>query len=226
QATESTTGTRTLTSPTTPQASDRQPLTCTDTTTPERSSSVVLVDIYAARGVLGTSQPGTIDQTTAPAGLTINADSGHFQLRRESTTPGKKIYLELFQNNTPDGQITLPSIRFNHSNKFWHRIEGRPEGFAFTDGNLNSDSLTNITANTATLSGLRIGAITIGENELRTLQLLASGQLKFDLLNASHDKYVYLSDTYTHDQDRWYIFGWAPGGTVTQGVWQLISPRS
>ncbi|MGB6163492.1 MAG: hypothetical protein WBF75_13170, partial [Pseudonocardiaceae bacterium] len=42
QATESTTGTRTLTSPTTPQASDRQPLTCTDTTTPERSSSVVL----------------------------------------------------------------------------------------------------------------------------------------------------------------------------------------
>ncbi|MEU1514991.1 LamG domain-containing protein [Streptomyces sp. NPDC005811] len=95
--------------------------------------------------------------TTAPsARLTVSADSSHLQLRRESNASGgKQLYLELFQDSS--SSTVYPSLRFHHGNRFWQRVEARPEGLMFKNGDLNSDDLCDVYANTAVVNGLRSG---------------------------------------------------------------------
>lgn len=186
-----------------------------------------LLDVYAGRLVLGPKLGGVRVQAgqplTTPA-LTVGAESAHVQLRRESAArTGNQLYLELFQDATPDGKVSFPSIRFHQSMTFWHRIEGRPEGFAFKDGDLTSDALADIRASTATLSSIRIGAITIGESELRILQLLASGKLRFDLYNPWYEQYAMVFAR-TTAKEPFVIAGLSePDGN---GLWQIVNPRT
>lgn len=70
-------------------------------------------------------------------------------LDRESTetTGGKILFLELRQMD-PSNVIpkVRPSIRFHHSMKYWHRIEGQSSGFHFKTGNLASDAYVRLYA--------------------------------------------------------------------------------
>ncbi|MFF6785685.1 LamG-like jellyroll fold domain-containing protein [Streptomyces sp. NPDC012510] len=99
--------------------------------------------------------------TTAPgARLTVSADSSHLQLRREqNASGGKQLYLELFQDDSPNP--TFPALQFRHANRFSHRIEGRPEGLMFKTGDLNNDILGNVYANMAVVNVLQTGDVTI-----------------------------------------------------------------
>ncbi len=163
--------------------------------------------------------------TTGPgAKLTVSSDDAHLQLRREPNAPaGTKIFLELFQDNSPNA--VYPCLRFHHANVFWHRIQGQPEGLSFRTGNPGDNSLINVYANTAVLNAITIGNVTIGANELAILQKLAAGTLQFDLLNVGHNEYAYAaSDGFNYDGDRRRIFTWIPGGTVGQGRWQISFP--
>jgi Concanavalin A-like lectin/glucanases superfamily len=167
--------------------------------------------------------------TTAPPNevkVAVTATGSHLQLRREAAAgPGGKIlYLELFQDTTPGDGVTYPSVRFHHGWKFWHRIEGRPEGIQFKDGNLDYDGMIDIYARIAVVAGLRIGDVTIGEHELRILQKLAAGQLQFDLYSVHQDEYAYAADYAPFDNDRRRIFTWRPKGRVSQGRWRIDYP--
>ncbi|MFK3984344.1 LamG domain-containing protein [Micromonospora sp. NPDC050397] len=119
-----------------------------------------LSDIFARLGVFTSVRVDKVLATGA---------EGHLRLERPDRALGKQVYLELFQPETPAGQVVFPSIRFHHAHKFWHRIEGRPEGFFFRDGNTATDDLRDIFAGTATLSQLRLGSTVLTEGELRRL---------------------------------------------------------
>jgi hypothetical protein len=178
----------------------------------------VLADETGSVGI-GTVAPG--------AKLTVSASANHLQLRRESTESAgdKQLFLELYQDD-PQNKVpgVYPSIRFHHNNKFWHRIEGRPDGFHFKEGYLPFDGMRDIHANVAVLAGLRIGGVTIGETELRILQKLAAGQLQFDLYNVKQDEYAYAADYAPYDDDRRRVFTWRPKGRINQGRWRLDYP--
>jgi hypothetical protein len=92
--------------------------------------------------------------------LTVGASHTHLQLRRESTetTGGNLVFLELYQSENSPATVpeVYPSIRFHHSNRFWHRIEGRQNGIHFKDGWPLSDNYTPIYAGNASLIG-RVG---------------------------------------------------------------------
>ncbi|MEV4749540.1 LamG domain-containing protein [Streptosporangium sp. NPDC049248] len=166
--------------------------------------------------------------TPGPLGgkVTIRNDSGHLQLRRDTSqgASGQTLYLELFQENTPGTAVTYPTIRFHHANKFWHRIEGRPEGIAFKDGNIPVDQLIDVIARTFVGQNLRIGGVTIGENELRILQRLAAGQLEFDLYNTKQGEYAYAADYEPRDNDRRYVYTWRQKNRINQGRWRIDFP--
>jgi hypothetical protein len=166
--------------------------------------------------------------TTLPANkLTVSASANHLQLRRESTeTAGdKQLFLELYQDD-PQNKVPMiyPSIRFHHNNKFWHRIEGRSDGFYFKEGNIPGDGASDIHANAAVVAALQIGSVRIGEGELRILQRLAAGQLQFDLYNVVQDEYAYAADYHPFDNDRRNVWTWRPKGRVSQGRWRLDYP--
>jgi Concanavalin A-like lectin/glucanases superfamily len=165
---------------------------------------------------IGTVSPG--------ARLTVSADTTHLQLRRESSAAaGKILYLELFQDNSAAN--VYPSLRFHHSNVFWHRIEGRPEGLAIKTGYLDSDDLVDVYANTAVLNGLSVGGVAISAAELQVLKRLAAGQLQFDLWNVQQNEYAYAADYSPFDGDRRYVFTWRrKGERVNQGRWQISFP--
>jgi Concanavalin A-like lectin/glucanases superfamily len=165
-----------------------------------------------------------VGTTTPGSRLTVSSDATHLQLRREpNTTGGKVLYLELFQDSSPSP--TYPSLRFHHSNIFWHRIEGRPEGLTFKTGDLSSDAFSDVYAGTAHLSGLSVGGVTIGAAELQVLQRLAAGQLQFDLWNVVQNEYAYAADFSPFDNDRRYVFTWrTKGQRVSQGRWQISFP--
>jgi hypothetical protein len=99
-----------------------------------------------------------IGTTNASQKLTVSAASTHLQLRREATETGggKQLFLELYQEDSrpvPNVPEVYPSIRFHHNNRFWHRMEARPDGFHFKDGNLNADGLSKIEAGDASFNG-------------------------------------------------------------------------
>ncbi|MER5649287.1 LamG domain-containing protein [Streptosporangium sp. NPDC002524] len=166
--------------------------------------------------------------TPGPLGgkVTIRNDNSHLQLRRDGSqgASGQTLYLELFQEDTPGADVTYPTIRFHHANKFWHRIEGRPEGIAFKNGNIPIDQLVDVIAQTFVGSNLRIGGVTIGENELRILQRLAAGQLEFDLYNTKQGEYAYAADYEPRDNDRRYVYTWRQKTRINQGRWRITYP--
>ncbi|MDX3451886.1 LamG domain-containing protein [Streptomyces sp. ME02-8801-2C] len=144
-----------------------------------------------------------IGTTTPGARLTVSADSSHLELRRESNAAGgKKVYLELYQETS--AEPTYPSLRFHHGNRFWHRIEARTEGLMFKTGDLNSDALSDVYANTAVVNALRIGNFTIGADELQLLQSLTQGGVWCSLENEVVNGYFY-ADQQPFDGTRRHI---------------------
>ncbi|MGW0502988.1 LamG domain-containing protein [Micromonospora sp. NPDC003241] len=123
-----------------------------------------LSDIFARLGVFTSMR---VDK------VAVSGGEGHLRVERRDQAAGKQVFLELFQADIPTNQGTFPSLRFHHANKFWHRIEGRPEGFLFKDGNTGSDDLRDIFARTASFTSLRLGSTGIGESDLRRLLDLA-----------------------------------------------------
>ena len=168
---------------------------------------------------IGSVAPGT-------GKLTIWNTTDHLQLRRTGAMGGggNTMYLELYQEDTTGPAVTYPSIRFHHSNKFFNRIEGRPDGIWFKFGNPAFDDVIDIHAGVATVNQLRIGSTTIGEHELQILQKLAAGQLQFDLYNIKQDEYAYAADYNPYDNDRRYVWTWRPKGRVNQGRWRIDFP--
>jgi hypothetical protein len=88
--------------------------------------------------------------------LAVSSFQNHLQLRREATETvgGKLLFLELFQNDRSPAAVpeVYPSIRFHHGNRFWHRLEARPDGFHFKEGNLAGDSHVNVFAGNVVLN--------------------------------------------------------------------------
>jgi hypothetical protein len=158
--------------------------------------------------------------------VTVWNPSDHLQLRRTGAMGGggNIVYLELFQEDTAGTAVTYPSIRFHHSNKFYNRIEGRPDGIWFKFGNQQYDTLVDLHAQVGAFTQLRIGSTTIGENELQILQKLAAGQLQFDLFNIKQGEYAYAADYNPYDNDRRYVWTWRPKGRVNQGRWRIDFP--
>ncbi|ROO86107.1 concanavalin A-like lectin/glucanase superfamily protein [Actinocorallia herbida] len=165
-------------------------------------------------------------QRPEPFRLAVNGVENHLQLRRDAALGGggKVLFLELFQDTSAGPAVTFPSIRFHHGEKFWHRIEGRPEGIQFKQGHLGGDALIDIHAGTAVVAGLRIGGTTIGEAELRVLKKLAAGQLEFDLFNVKQGEYIYAADLNPLDADRRHVYTWRRRDRLDQGRWRLHFP--
>ncbi|GAA4198613.1 hypothetical protein GCM10022252_49380 [Streptosporangium oxazolinicum] len=184
-------------------------------------SGLRIGDVTAGNGRLyvGVNGPGD-------GRVTVKNANNHLQLRRDTDqgASGQTLYLELFQQETPGAAVTYPTIRFHHASKFWHRIEGRPEGIAFKDGNIPSEDLIDILARTLVGRNLRIGGITIGESELRILQRLAAGQLEFDLYNTKQGEYAYAADYEPRDNDRRYVYTWRQKNRINQGRWRIDFP--
>ena len=87
--------------------------------------------------------------------LTVSAANDHLQLLRGGNeTPGKVLFLELFQASKAGLSEVHPSIRFHHSSLFWHRIEGRSDGFHFKTGDLKSDTYVKIFAENMVVTGM------------------------------------------------------------------------
>ncbi|WP_018658350.1 LamG-like jellyroll fold domain-containing protein [Actinomadura flavalba] len=151
---------------------------------------------------------------------------GHLQLRRDTAfgAAGEILYLELYQENTAGSEVTYPSLRFHHASKFWHRIEGRPEGFFFKDGNIPSNTLIDVFARKVTATQVVIDGVTIGQREARVLQRLADGQLEFDLLNTYQGEYMYAANYEPRDNDRRYVYTWRRRNRVAEGRWRLTDP--
>jgi hypothetical protein len=176
--------------------------------------------------------------TTAPgARLTVSADTDHLQLRRDVTTGGKKLFLELYQGDIAAGETAFPSIRFQHANRFSHRIEARGEGIYFKDGDLGGDALRNIYAQKIILDDaaigqgrLTIGDVTIGVNELRILKALADGNLQFDLQNVIYSENAYVDDRQTDGVRRYMVTRTSPPTSYpfiprsNIGHWRIRSP--
>ncbi|WP_428966003.1 LamG domain-containing protein [Micromonospora fluostatini] len=169
-------------------------------------------------------QADEVRGTRLAAGQSVlTAGSDHLQLRREAQGGGGVLFLELYQDQTPDGVDVYPSIRFHHSHKFWHRIEGRPYGFAFKQG--DSDDLSDVRAARGIFQALTVDGVTVGANELRALLRLAAGQLEFDLYNVVQNEFAYAADFSPFDHDRRHVFTWRrKDERVSQGRWRIAFP--
>jgi hypothetical protein len=110
--------------------------------------------------------------------LTVRDGSNHLQLRRETAdgAGGQTLYLELLQPDTTGTAVTYPSIRFHHSNKFWNRIEGRPDGIHFKFGGIPSDDLIDIHTANVVASGLRVGPIAANDGGFGSATVSAKRQ--------------------------------------------------
>jgi hypothetical protein len=82
--------------------------------------------------------------------LAVSATNSHFQARRESTetTGGNIVFLEAMQDETNPPKVpeVHPSVRLHHRNRFWHRIEGRPDGIHIKDGDTANEGYRNLFA--------------------------------------------------------------------------------
>ncbi|MFJ4790912.1 hypothetical protein [Streptomyces sp. NPDC088794] len=123
----------------------------------------------------------------------------HLRLQRDDTTSGgKRLFLELFQGHgNPLQADVYPSIRFHHSSRYWHRVEGRPDGLHIKTGNLSSDTHNDLWAGGVHAESLTIGSVTIGEAELAVLKRLAAGQLNVQLFHVMRAKYAFVSSSPT-----------------------------
>ncbi|MCX4910504.1 hypothetical protein [Streptomyces sp. NBC_00878] len=119
----------------------------------------------------------------------------HLRLHRDDTTSGgNRLFLELFQGHgNPLQTDVYPSIRFHHSTRYWHRIEGRRDGLHIKTGSMASDAHTDLWAWGVHAESLTIGAVTIGAAELAVLKKLAAGQLSVTLFNVPKATYAFVS---------------------------------
>ena len=101
----------------------------------------------------------------------VTRDAEHLTLfRARSATGGAKMFLELVQEdaNPPTTPETYPFIRFHHGNRWWHRLEARPDGLhvreggggstdlrALSAGDMNSNNRAVVTGNTERLRVVR-----------------------------------------------------------------------
>jgi hypothetical protein len=128
-----------------------------------------LRDLYARTAVLSGLKTSTLETTgsagigTAPAAgvqLRVTAPMLHLQLHRPlvaAPANGNVVFLELLpERGSP---AVNPSLRFHQPDRFWHRIEGRPEGIFIKDGHEANDDLRDLYARTAVLQGLRTGTL-------------------------------------------------------------------
>lgn len=101
---------------------------------------------------------------------TSGRNAAILQIRRsaEAREDGKFVFLELFQEYSASLGEVYPSIRFHHGSRYWRRIEGRSDGFHFKDGDINSDNLTTIVANS-----LRFGDGTTQSTAIKQTQIRA-----------------------------------------------------
>ncbi|MFI0960705.1 LamG domain-containing protein [Streptomyces sp. NPDC021080] len=129
--------------------------------------------------------------TTSPSpgnALTVAADSGHLQLRRDNVNApaGNLLFLELFQAQSTTQ--TNPSIRFHQSNNFWHRIEARPGGFHLKTGDLTSDALVDLYASTVYAQQLNLDGLLLRLHDAEVINQLSSGELQVELYDFPHSR--------------------------------------
>jgi hypothetical protein len=129
-----------------------------------KDSGTPALAIAGGRLGVGTSDP--------QMRLSVSVEQNHLQLRREKTEKegGKKLFLEIYQDDTSPAQVpeVYPSIRFHHSNRFWHRIEARSDGFHFKKGDPASEEYRDLFAGSLTVSGnvtLRRGLVLLGTTD-------------------------------------------------------------
>lgn len=80
-----------------------------------------------------------------------------------STTGGTVMFAELIQkdSNPPVVPEVGVALRFHHENRFYKRIEARPNGFHLRNGDLANETYTDLTVNDVKLRNLAVdGAIT------------------------------------------------------------------
>ncbi|KAA9380654.1 LamG domain-containing protein [Microbispora cellulosiformans] len=142
-------------------------------------NAVLSLNPASGRVIVGATSTTTVD---AGSKLTVVAAYSHLQLRRTAGTAGSgtQVFLELYQEQ--QSATVYPAIRFHQSNKFWHLIEGRPEGLFFRFAG-DTTSMTDVYAAGLKGSSLTLGGTTIGEAELQILRRLAAGTLTVTLYN-------------------------------------------
>ncbi|WP_416978248.1 hypothetical protein [Streptomyces sp. T028] len=150
----------------------------------------------------------------------------HLRLHRDDTTSGgKRLFLELFQGHgNPLQDDVYPSIRFQHSSRYWHRIEGRPDGMHIKDGNLSSDAHKDLWAGGVHAESLTIGSVTIGQAELAVLKKLAAGELGIELFSPRLSMYSYAADVVYADT-RHYVLA-HPTPSADYRNWLIKIPAS
>jgi len=129
---------------------------------------------------------GSLLTVTAPGDPNNLNKVSHLRLIRGNSdkTGGKKVYLELYQDDpSNDVAEVYPSIRFHHNNKFWHRLEARGDGLHLKTGDINSDAYQTLTVgNLAANGNLTVSALSVpgGAESLRMLRgIINSDGTKF-----------------------------------------------
>jgi hypothetical protein len=110
------------------------------------------------RGSAGTTlNVGTPNPAYDDHKLAVSASQNQVQIRREQTETagGNVLFLELYQDDHNPAAVpeVHPSIRFHHSNRFFHRIEGQPNGIHIKAGDPGSDAHVDMYANSGHFDG-------------------------------------------------------------------------
>jgi hypothetical protein len=153
--------------------------------------------------------------TNPSAPLTVSASANHLQLRREATekTGDKILFLELFQDDsaTPTIPEVHPSIRFNHNNRYWQRIEARADGIHFKTGTPDSDTYIDTFAGGGRFSGnVGIGTTSAPITALE----VKGGDFQIAITNAQDHRWGFVNWV----DDKLY-FQYREAGTLMNGMW-------
>lgn len=138
-------------------------------------------------------------QVEVNGSLTVQLDSSGrnipmMQIRRSAAAreDGKFVFLELFQEYAAALGEVYPSIRFHHGNRYWRRIEGRSDGFHFKDGDINSDGLTGIVAQSIRFAdgSTQSSAVRIQSGVVDTGTMRANNQAVYSRRNVSYSGFT------------------------------------
>ncbi|MCB9702774.1 MAG: hypothetical protein H6711_12835 [Myxococcales bacterium] len=114
----------------------------------------------------------------------VSKEDGHALLYRGKgeSAGGVKLFLELKQDDVSPPVVPEvgTSIRFHHSNRYWHRIEGNSVGLHVRDGNASSNAYKALFAGDLTANGnlsvsgtgsvtgrMSVGQLAIGHGEFK-----------------------------------------------------------
>ncbi|WP_432194821.1 hypothetical protein [Streptomyces sp. bgisy027] len=144
----------------------------------------------------------------------------HLRLHRDDTASGgKRLFLELFQGHGNPLQADVhPSIRFHHSSRYWHRIEGQPDGLHIKTGNMSADAHHDLWAGGVHAESLTIGSVTVGQAELDVLKRLAAGELNVEVFSTRLQQYAYASDLKAGTDTHHVLSRPNPAGTYRRWV--------